>query len=322
MESMQKRRGEISQAIRKSIIAAFEKGISKHSISRTLNIPRSTVIYICQKWEKSETVKDLARSGRPPKLTDREERSLAMDARHNPLITARELGEAYDVSRTTVRRVLHEHDLISVRQKRSLRRNRDHLRKRLKFAFDHRNTDWDSILFSDEAIFRNIPHRQRVWKVKNTETQSVEVDKRPLQVMVWGFISSHGVGQICFIEGTLDGEKYKQILEEKLIPYIKSDQIFQQDGAPAHRPGTKLLQENNIELLNWPPISPDLSPIENVWSYMKRQISGRAEDEEELKKEILRIWTDIPINYISRLYNSMPRRITLLIRHQGKQIPY
>ena len=33
--------------------------------------------------------------------------------------------------------------------------------------------------------------------------------------------------------------------------------------------------ENNINMIDWPPFSPGLNPIENTWAIMKRKIVGK-----------------------------------------------
>ncbi|KAF2878916.1 hypothetical protein ILUMI_27253 [Ignelater luminosus] len=61
--------------------------------------------------------------------------------------------------------------------------------------------------------------------------------KLPASVMVWGSMSAKGIGKLHFIKGTVDANKYLQILEESLLPlmeeYLTSGQdfIFQQDRA-------------------------------------------------------------------------------------------
>jgi transposase len=44
-----------------------------------------------------------------------------------------------------------------------------------------------------------------------------------------------------------------------------------QDNAPCHtsRAFKAFLQRNSIKFLEWPPYSPDLNTIENIWQWMK-----------------------------------------------------
>ena len=93
-----------------------------------------------------------------------------------------------------------------------------------------------------------------------------------------GCFTIFGAGYLCKIDGGLDAELYRRILDEDLMETLKfynldkSDIVFQQDNDPKHtsKLTKKWFEDNNIELLTWPPQSPDLNPIEHVQNDVDR----------------------------------------------------
>lgn len=72
-------------------------------------------------------------------------------------------------------------------------------------------------------------------------------------------------------------KSYTDALENGLIGFYTPDSIFQQDNARIHTSDhTKLWFEmHGIHMIEWPPHSPDLNPIEVVWSLLKRELFNR-----------------------------------------------
>ena len=58
---------------------------------------------------------------------------------------------------------------------------------------------------------------------------------------------------------------------------LKGEMLYQQDNVPCHRAAMveKWFQNNRYGKLNWPPQSPDLNPIENLWSMAKKKLDQK-----------------------------------------------
>ncbi|GFY05709.1 transposable element Tcb1 transposase [Trichonephila clavipes] len=90
-------------------------------------------------------------------------------------------------------------------------------------------------------------------------------------ITVWGSIRYHSRTLLVRIAGTLNSQRYiSEVLEPVVLPYLQGlvTAIFQQDNARPHvaRIVERFFVNHQIALLPWPARSPDLSPIENMWS--------------------------------------------------------
>ncbi len=144
---------------------------------------------------------------------------------------------------------------------------------------------WSKVLFSDESKFCISFGNQgpRVWR-KGGEAHSPSCMKSsvkfPQSVMIWGAMSSAGVGPLCFLKTNVTAPVYQEILEHFMLPsadqlFKDADLIFQQDLAPAHtaKSTKSWLNDHGVGVLDWPANSPDLNPIENLWGIVKRKIN-------------------------------------------------
>ena len=88
-------------------------------------------------------------------------------------------------------------------------------------------------------------------------------------------MSANGMAGIYFLKPgtTMSGAKYAELLKDKLLTHMAIHQslIFMHDGAPCHQSKIvkQFLTKNHIKILDGPRNSPDLNPIENLWSKMK-----------------------------------------------------
>ncbi len=134
----------------------------------------------------------------------------------------------------------------------------------------------------------------------------------------------------CFLKSTVNAAIYQDILEHFMLPsadklYGDADFIFQQDLAPAHTAkGTKSwFNDHGVTVLDWPANSPDLNPIENLWSIVKRKMRDtRPNNSDELKAAIKETWASIPPQQCHKLITSMPRRIEAVMKAKGAPTKY
>jgi len=99
--------------------------------------------------------------------------------------------------------------------------------------------------------------------------------------MVWACMAAAGTGHLVIVEETIDSRVYLSIVSDAVVQEWQrlcgNGWTFQQDNAPVHtaRIVQQWFKDAGVVLLEQPPQSPDLSPIENAWALMKSAIARR-----------------------------------------------
>ena len=123
---------------------------------------------------------------------------------------------------------------------------------------------------------------------------------------------------------------YISILESNLkssarLLRLGSNFVFQQDNDPKHtaKKTVEFLEKQNVNVLDWPSQSPDLNPIENLWSILDRKIGERSFTRKEaLKEAVQKAWCEMDIKQTKSLVESMPTRLRLVIEAKGGPTKY
>lgn len=150
-------------------------------------------------------------------------------------------------------------------------------------------------------------------------------------VMVWAAISFHGAIDLVVLEGRQTSQKYIDLLEIQKINFDEifdgERWIFQHDNAAIHtaRNVKKWFEDNNVEVLDWPALSPDLNIIENVWGWLSRNIYAEGRqfaNKQDLITAITTAFEEIPVHYVQNLYHSFENRMFEVIRQGGGHTKY
>ena len=198
--------------------------------------------------------------------------------------------------------------------------------------------DWKAVLFSDEsrATLDGQDGRIRIWRKSKERFHPdclLPTQHQAPGLMVWGCFSWLGLGPLIVLEQNVTGNSYSELLEIHVLPTMMAmfdeieDGVFQDDNAQAHRSHTASAkaEELGIERLPWPAHSPDLNPIENLWSLLKKRIKSkenRPTNIPELRASLDQAWAELAEHtQIWRpLIESMPSRIAAVKKSRGYPI--
>eukprot|EP00795_Rhopilema_esculentum_P008069 gene8069-13984_t len=192
----------------------------------------SQVQQIIKKHKETGSVEDRKGRGRKRITTSREDRLIVKqslkDRRKTSRILANELKDAHDikVSSRTVRRRLVDSGLKYCRAKKKPLLSEKARAKRLDWGRQHRDYDWSKVIFSDESRFclisdRPVYVRRRSGEEYLPQCLNPTVKHGGGGIMVWGCISSKGVGRLHRVEGTINAAHYIKILKFCALPSMR-----------------------------------------------------------------------------------------------------
>ena len=150
-------------------------------------------------------------------------------------------------------------------------------------------------------------------------------------VMIWACFGWNFKSNISFIDGRMNSQDYCLMLSNQVDNISNSfggDRwIFQQDNAPCHAAAftKKWFRDHNVDVMDWPAVSPDLNPIENLWGILVRKVYAdgkQFKSVNDLKMSIEREWANLSQNVCQNLISSMPDRIFEAIKNNGNKTKY
>lgn len=318
---------------------------------------RKSTAYV-RRWQRrfaeTGTVNDRPRKGRPSKINDATLAAavtLVAEQQSVPAATAilkeQELLEEGVHVKTVLRAVKKKMDCSYVEQ-RPILSAATRAKRRI---FSEQQHDPDSMAAVDSTYFTlgTVQRRRKHWNLKGTRAVAGRPNKSQ-QLHVYGAITAHGKTKLLYVTGTtghpklyyskkgqlsgVGAEEFQEVMKDKLVP--SANQIFAAahvesytwliDNAPAHsaKSTKQFFSQEGIQYTqDWPPNSPDLNPIENVWAWMKRRVYAKHHNSlRDLKRAVEAAWDALPVEYCNSLMHSLQRRKRVCLQLDGGYTGY
>ena len=339
-------RAKIETQDRYKALFLSEQGYSLRQIAEQLGRPHSCVSNILKRYNETGCINDRRRTGRNKIANARDIRVLInlvkkkRTASSTVLANSWETSSGASASPRTMRKILQEHNYLWRSAVKKPRLTKKQKFARMEFCKKYKSwpkSMWHQVIFSDEMNIEVDKRKGRVMLRRTPQERFSEscIVKRTKQgsgsIGLWACMNYQGIGFFKIFTGRLNSERYYDILGEYLLPAIDQFQqegeklIFQQDNAPCHT--AKIINnwfdEQKIERMKWPANSPDLNCIENLWSWLDSELAKfTIYSVQELTEHVTRLMSNVPLEIVHALVDSMPNRLQECLRVKGGSTRY
>ena len=319
----------------------------KHTIreiSEKVKRSKSVVGRVVKSYNDTGQIVSAFKTGRPRKTSAREDRIMQRMSLKERFKSCTEIKRVMNstpfvnMSRETVSRRLQEIGLFNRTPRKKPLVSSKNTNKRLEFANRYviwTYENWAKVFFSDESKFNLFGNdgKNNV-KRRTGERLSAKCTKKTVKfgggsVMVFGMFSSQGTTPLVRLQTRVNAQIYKNIVQDHVVPIIQNSGFdratFMQDNAPCHKAKVVMcyLSVQDLEIMDWPPQSPDLNPIENLWKTLGVKVMERnPTNTEDLWVKLQEELSKISIEDCQELIRSCSRRCAAVIESKGSFTKY
>lgn len=230
--------------------------------------------------------------------------------------------------------------------------------KRLAFCMANKSRSWTHVLFTDRKKFHfrypGVSVKPQQWLKKGSVCEAYAVNHAQT-LNIYAGISRFGVTDCHIVAGSskhkstftnkqgksaknITSDEYESVLTSTLLPGGKrifstkgiGTWMLQQDNDPTHKVAIAMVQQWNVSkaasvkiLPDWPPNSPDLNLIENIWANVQAKVDAEGcKTFDQFTHAVLFHMKHIPKSTLTNLFDSMSKRVAKVIALGGDKINY
>ena len=327
----------LPQQILQRIVRLSADGNSQREVARMLGVSQRCISKILRCNRETGQPHQRKRGGSMKISTPREDRQLLQMFRTNRFISAPRLrmqmicrfGRRMSV--WTIQRRLLATGYWS-------RFTLEHRQRHRELGVEAQSVgQWRHCNFSDESrssLYHSdgrvqVPRGQGEWLI-DACVHPNDGNRGP-SVMVWGAIHQRGRSEVVVVDIAMNRRWYKRILKNQMLPWATGvfgrNFVYVQDNAQPHTAcdTAAFLDQQDVEVMDWPARSPDMNPIEHVWDQMLiwiRNMDEPLSTVAELNNAVRQAWAAVQPGRVQTLAESMPRRFRALITTRGGHTRY
>ena len=303
-------------------------------IHKITGIPVTTLYDWKRKLEKGIDFFEHESKNFSPRIDDVKRKAIVREAARSPKpVSSRKLAAKHDVSHTTVCNLLNEKGFKYGNNEKNHVLTAKEQENRVSFCknmLKYKGSKLKRTFFSDEMGVRlsEVSNYNKTWTLPTRKKLKTEKGARDIKLNCWGAISWEGATSLHIFTENLNNDIYQDILNEhapEMVDiYSNKKCYFQQDNLPAHGNVEILGDYPPLELLDFPTYSPDLNPIENMWSTLKYKVACDApKSERALVKSLINNWEELTkVDNLRPYLQTLDGRYLECIEQNGGRLPY
>jgi transposase len=174
--------------------------------------------------------------------------------------------------------------------------NQQHAQQRLFLCRQYVRSNYRNIIFSDEKMFEVDRAGVVHWIPYNRPRPTFFRSQIQYRIAIFGAVWYNGRSNLVFIRNRTNTHTFVQYLQSafhRSLPAIRQYYFVHDHPTWAHTTVSHdWLRRHHIRCLDrYPPVSPDLNPIESVWSWMNHYIQQRNPySQQNLERLVMDAW--------------------------------